>query len=98
KDVLSLCEKDAAKIAAMESQAQSSTEQISEEQKEIINEQKFWMLVNKAEAHFGLGQLDEYEKAAADAKLVVHDDWMMDSFSKQLDKLKALMIKQKEIA
>lgn len=97
RDVLSLCEKDAAKITAMESQAQSSTEQISEEQKEIISEQKFWILVNKAEAHFGLGQLDEYEKAAADAKLIAHDDWMMDSFSKQLEKLKALIVKQQEM-
>jgi len=97
KDVLNLCERDAAKIAAMENQAESSTEQISEEQKEIISEQKFWILVNKAEAYFGLGQVDEYEKAAADAKLVVHDDWMMDSFSKQLEKLKALIAKQQTI-
>jgi len=94
-DVLQLCEKDAKRIDAMEAQASVSPEQISEEQKEIINDQKFWILVNKAEAYFGLGKTAEYEKAAADARLIAHDEWMMDSFTKQLDKLKQLMEKQK---
>jgi hypothetical protein len=67
--------------------------ELSLTQKEEENEQKFWILVNKAEAHFGLGELEEYKKAIAEAKTIEHSPWMMNSFEQQVIRLKALMEK-----
>jgi len=97
RDVLTLCERDLDKIEKMEQQAADSKTPISEEQENIITEQKFWIAVNKAEAHFGLGEMMEYEKAAAEAKLGKYEEWMMESFTKQLEKLTQLMQMKKEL-
>lgn len=95
KEVLQLCIKDLKAIELMEEKTGSMNEHtISDEQKEIIEDQKFWIAVNKAEAHYGLGEMMEYETAAAIAKTVKHEDWMMESFQKQLDKLSKLMQKE----
>ncbi len=94
KEVLELCNRDLKKINDMESHAGETMTPVTEEQEGIINEQKFWIAVNKAEAHFGLGEMMEYEQAAAAAALVKHDDWMMESFTKQLQKLSEMMNKQ----
>lgn len=94
KEVLELCKRDLEKINDMESHAGETMTPVTEEQEGIINEQKFWIAVNKAEAHFGLGEMMEYEQAAAAAALVKHDDWMMESFTKQLQKLSEMMNKQ----
>lgn len=96
KEVLELCKRDTEKIAAMEDKVSASNTNISEEQKEIINDQKFWIAVNKAEAHFGLRQMPEYEAAAAAAQQIDHEEWMMDSFTKQLEKLGMLMKNSRE--
>ncbi len=98
REVLELCEKDLKKITNMESHAGETMTSVTEEQERIINEQKFWIAVNKAEAHFGLGEMMEYEQAAAAAALVRHDDWMMESFTKQLQKLSEMMNKQEAFA
>ena len=58
RDVLKLCDADEAKIAEMEKQVKGSSGAVSEEQVRLINEQKFWINVNRAEADFGLGQTD----------------------------------------
>ncbi|WP_153800555.1 TRAFs-binding domain-containing protein [Foetidibacter luteolus] len=97
RDVLKMCDRDAAKIAAMEAQAGASATVVSEDQLGIINEQKFWISVNKAEAHFGLGEMQAYEQSAGAARLVPHEEWMMESFTKQLEKLRVLMERQKEV-
>lgn len=91
REVLELCEEDLKKITTMESHAGETMTAISGEQEGIINEQKFWIAVNKAEAHFGLGELMEYKQSADVAALIKHDDWMMESFTAQLQKLSALM-------
>lgn len=97
REVLKFCEKDIERIEKMENQASASATTVNEEQEDIINEQKFWIAVNKAEAHFGLGEMMEYEQAAAAAKLVKHEDWMMESFTRQLQKVTELMHKQQAL-
>ena len=82
----------------MESRAGKTITPVTEEQEGIISEQKFWIAVNKAEAHFGLGEMMEYEQSAAAAALVKHDDWMMESFTKQLQKLSEIVNKQEAFA
>ncbi|MFT4152684.1 tetratricopeptide repeat-containing protein [Parafilimonas sp.] len=64
-----------------------------QKQKNYNNEQKFWILVNKAEAYFGLGMFDEYKQAVGQAQTIEHADWMMQSFREQVDKLKILLNK-----
>ncbi|HRP56134.1 TRAFs-binding domain-containing protein [Agriterribacter sp.] len=98
REVLDLCEKDLKKISNMESRAGETITPVTEEQEGMISEQKFWIAVNKAEAHFGLGEMMEYEQAAAAAALVKHEDWMMESFTKQLQKLSDMMKKQEAFA
>lgn len=94
REVIAFCAADDAKIAEMESQVKNSTGAVSEEQVRLINEQKFWINVNRAEAHFGLGQNEEFENAIAKAILTPHEDWMMNSFTDQLEQLKKLMDKK----
>ncbi|MBN8785597.1 MAG: hypothetical protein J0I84_00750, partial [Terrimonas sp.] len=87
------CRRDTEKMEKMEAKVNISNATISKEQQEMIDDQKFWIAVNKAEAHFGLKEMQQYEEASATAKLVKHEDWMMDSFTKQLEKLGKLMQK-----
>ncbi|MEJ7678413.1 MAG: hypothetical protein WKG06_11245 [Segetibacter sp.] len=37
-------------------------------------QQRFWILVNKAEASFALGNMEEYQKVSAQAEATDHDD------------------------
>jgi hypothetical protein len=72
-EVLKMCKKEItdmdehnireAKQAILQSDVKLSYEHI-----ELENEQKFWIHVNKAEAHFGLGEMDEYRNADARAR------------------------------
>lgn len=94
KEVLDLCERDLKSIQEMERKTDLMNEHpVGAEQKEIIEDQKFWIAVNKAEAHYGLNQMLEYEKAATEAKTVHHEEWMMESFQRQLGHLSTLMHK-----
>lgn len=91
KEVIELCERDIQKMTLMEDKVSASNAAISEEQQEMMDDQKFWIAVNKAEAYFGLNNMQQYEEAAAAAKLVKHEEWMMESFTRQLEKLGKLM-------
>ena len=97
RDVLELCRRDYAKMVAMQNQTQAPANPVGEEQETIVNEQKFWIAVNKAEANFGLGNLEEYTKAVEEANSLVHEDWMMESFTGQLGKLEGLLVELREV-
>lgn len=56
-------------------------------------DRKFWATVNKAEAHFGLGEFDEYKRLVEEAKTMAHKPWMMESFEQQVSKLRVLLEK-----
>jgi tetratricopeptide (TPR) repeat protein len=56
-------------------------------------EQMYWILVNKAEAHYGLGEMEEYRQALEKAKEINPSDWMIKSFNDQHDQLRDLLIK-----
>ena len=53
----------------------------------------YWIEVNKAECHYGLGEMEEYNEALAAAKKIEHADWMMKAFDKQHIEMEALMTK-----
>ena len=93
--VLELCDKD---WATLESQSLShsaapipTNDQLAAEQTALENEQRFWILVNKAEAHYGLGEMAEYESAKEKAETITHNAWMMKAFVEEVEKLKVLM-------
>jgi len=57
------------------------------------NDQMFWILVNKAECHYGLCEMEEYKSALEKAKQIEHADWMMKAHDDQHVKLATLMKK-----
>ena len=93
REVQELCDADEEKIEDMEKQVKGSAGAVIDEQVKMINEQKFWISVNRAEACYGLSQIEGFEKAIARAILVPHEDWMMTSFTDQLERLKKLVEK-----
>jgi hypothetical protein len=95
--VLFICNNDWAEIEKREAGETVRTDTAGnadiQKQKDYNNEQKFWILVNKAEAYFGLGRFDEYRQTVAQAQAIEHADWMMQSFREQVDKLQVLLEK-----
>jgi hypothetical protein len=93
--VLQLCDQDLADLLKRQADEAASTTVLNPEdlqkQQDYDNEQKFWILANKAEAHFGLGEFDDYRKALTQAQNIEHADWMMQSFQDQVSKLQALL-------
>ncbi len=56
--------------------------------------EKFWILVNKAEALFGLGQMAEYKQARQQANDLPHEPWMMKTFIEQWETLQTHLQQQ----
>jgi hypothetical protein len=95
RDVLEMCEADLKKLNIREQQAADNTSivptTISDTQTQLETEQKFWILVNKAEAYFGLGEQDKYEEARHQAESIPYQNWMMESFTHQLEMLRKIL-------
>jgi hypothetical protein len=66
---------------------------ISADHEAVETEEKYWIQVNKAEAHFGIGEIEEYKIALATAKEIEHPDWRMTAFEEHINKLRQLMKK-----
>lgn len=101
KEVLIMCEKDWIEITNRQNknlinESLLKNDDFSINQQKADKEQLFWILINKAEANFGLGNIEAYEKAVATAALIEHDNWMMSSMEEQIEKLKT-MIKNQEL-
>lgn len=95
KRVLEICQKDWDKLLAREkpgNQLAGDNEELARE-KEYIEEQKFWILINRAEAYFGLADFEQYRQAREAAAAIPHAGWMMEAFEQQVVKLRALMQK-----
>ena len=91
--VLEVCENDLAEVFRREQRKPIADGDNQEmiKQRSYNNEQKFWIYVNKAEAHFALGEFDEYKQAVETAKAIEHKPWMMESFEEQVSKLRILL-------
>jgi hypothetical protein len=90
REVLALCERDLAAIAARE-RRDAPEDALKQEQMARDRDAKFWSLATRAEAMFGLGDLDGYARTRAEAESVPHADWMMESFDGQIGRLRGLM-------
>jgi len=101
KEVLIMCEKEWEEITSRQNKNSMSAsllknDDFSFSQQKADKEQLFWILINKAEANFGLGNTAEYEQAVAQAAKMEHENWMMTSMQDQIEKLKP-MIKGHEL-
>jgi hypothetical protein len=92
KRVLDLCDRDWNDIAKRESkESLQGTDAEREAQRAFNDDQKFWIQINRAESHFGLGNFDAYKKSRADAQQLEHSVWMMQAFDLQIEKLRKLL-------
>jgi hypothetical protein len=89
--VLGLCERELREIRVREGRMGMKADQLKAEQQARDGEQQFWCLATKAEAHFGLGELEAYEKTRAEAQALEHADWMIATFDAQIDRLQTLL-------
>lgn len=98
RQVLKMCEKDWNEIMERKKRIASKAESgnitnMSNYNEAEDNQEMFWIQVNKAECHYGLGEMEEYNEALAAAKKIEHADWMMKAFDKQHIEMEALMTK-----
>ncbi len=93
RNVIEICEKELNEIKRREQRQTNDIEDNEGMQKQRAdnNMQKFWVFVNKAEAHFALGESEDYKRAVDAARLIDHKPWMMDSFEEQRAKLRILL-------
>jgi hypothetical protein len=88
--ILYLCDRDWPIVLAKEQNdavnLNANTKELQELQ-DYYNTQKFWISVNRAEAYFGLGQFENYQKNKELAKNIPHPTWMWESFTEQIGKL-----------
>jgi hypothetical protein len=93
KRVLYLCDKDWETITKRESKEVPTLTDTEEQkaQKAYNDDLKFWIQINRAEAHFGLGEFDAFRDARVAAQNIAHSDWMMQTFDAQIDKLRQLL-------
>lgn len=99
--VLEICQRDWAELEkksrTLNASAVADNDPLAAEQRTLYNEQRFWILVNKAEAHFGLGQLADYKAAWEQAAAVEHGAWMMKAFTDEVKKLRVLLRKWRHL-
>jgi hypothetical protein len=57
----------------------------------LPNEQKYWVLATMAEAYLGVGDESNADKSLRDAAAVASSDWMKESTTEQINKLRALL-------
>jgi hypothetical protein len=90
--VLYLCDRDWNLIQEKEKNDQvliNDGTKDGQELQEYYNSQKYWILVNRAEASFGLGDFDTYRKAIEESKIIPFHPWQLESFTEQIGKLEA---------
>ncbi len=100
KEVLIMCDNDWELITARQlkiKEAGHNNPDFTKSQLASDKVQMFWILINRAEAHFGLDNVSAYKQAVAQAKKIEHEQWMMDSLTGQIAKLKKMKKKQEAV-
>ncbi|WP_158827467.1 tetratricopeptide repeat-containing protein [Mucilaginibacter lacusdianchii] len=93
-EVIRMCEEDwitVTQTAHNQQQAILLDDQIKASQEKTLKEQQIWILVNKAEAYFGLSQMENFQQAYDQAKTLDTDGLIIKKFDQQLSKLKPIM-------
>jgi hypothetical protein len=96
REVLELCELELQEIRKRE-ERQLATSDVSgisglqQEQEDQDEEQKFFCLITKAEALFGLGELDEYQGVRSTLLELKFPKWKYDKFDRLIQQLKEML-------
>jgi hypothetical protein len=93
REVLLMCEREKQEIFQREQRTVSNADQFKRDQEARDREQKFWCLATEAEAYFGLGEFDQYEKTRAEAQATPHATWMLETMEQQIERLSKLLEK-----
>jgi hypothetical protein len=94
REVLALCERDLQAIRDRNKQL-AQPDGLGADQRVGDLEQEFWCLGTKAEAHFGLGDMQASETARAEAAALNPAAWMMETLNSQLERLGRLLSNRK---
>ena len=90
KRVLYLCDRDWTLIQEKEKNDQALIHdgtKDGEELQEYYNSQRYWILVNRAESYYGLGDFAAYRKYEEESKNIPFHPWQQESFTEQISKL-----------
>ncbi len=90
KRILYLCDRDWSMIQEKEKNDQeliNGGTKEGQELQEYYNSQKYWITVNRAEAHFGLGNFEASRKSLEESKNITFHAWQQESFTEQMGKL-----------
>jgi hypothetical protein len=94
REVVTLCDAELQKLRERQSRSSVPTsDPLWKEQADRDRDQTFWCLATKAEADFGLGDHENYERAKAEISKLQPAAWMTASFEGQLGRLKVLLEK-----
>ena len=93
REVLLLCEREKQEIVQREQRSISTPDHVKRDQEARDREQKFWCLATETEAHFGLGQFEQYEKVLAEVQAISHATWMFETMQQQIERLSKLLEK-----
>ena len=98
REVLELCEQEWQEILRREERLlRRSGEQefhgLKKEQEANIKEQKFFCLITKAEAHYGLGEHDEYELVRSALRELNVPNWKYLKFDRRIARLQTMLSK-----
>jgi hypothetical protein len=90
KDVLKMCERDMKTIQERKYN-ETADDIFTKNQKEQDHIEMSWILANKAEAHYGLGEMNLYKETIAKMNVHQTNAFVMSVFDEQMSKLKPLM-------
>ena len=93
--VLAHCQKDWDRI--MNKEMPNGVDNMPDEQRLADETQKFWILVNRAEAYFGLGEIEAHREAHEQSTRISHEPYMMETYTNQLNTLRTLLQKQADL-
>jgi hypothetical protein len=93
REVLALTERELAEIRERRQRTSAGPDQLQEDQNRRDEEQEFWSLATKAEVHFGLGEIELFEKTRSEAQALKPPGWMMESLDHQIRNLGKLLEK-----
>jgi len=88
--VVALC---AEELKALGSQSAEAVAAAGADLTAARQERTFWCCATKAEAHFGLGEFEQFRQTRAEAEKMAAAPWMMGSFNEQIGKLEELLRK-----
>jgi hypothetical protein len=90
QETLKKCEKDWKRLSERQYD-DMAMDNIAIDQRALDYNEQFWILVNKADSYFGLGDMAAYKETLAKAQEYKVDTWMMDSFTAQINKLRPIL-------